>query len=144
MKKLLLSAVLVFLVLLACSNPNECELTEQFSPSLTKFVKDQGHKRYDYQVTLKQFVQIYMGDCAADKNVNETSIQILSHAPCDQTLKAIIDVDLGGDSYRVERDSLVVQSEGIVDLGVVHYGGPRIDFADVTVNIFTELCPGDQ
>ncbi len=144
MKRFVYIAPLLALFLLNCFNPNECELSEQFSPSLTKFVKDQGHKRYNYRVSFNQIVQIYSGDCPADKNVNETSVQIKSEAPCDQVLRLSINVDLGDDSYTVTRDALAIKSGESVDLGVVHYGGPRIDFANIVVNIFTELCPGDE
>ena len=144
MKKLLVIMPLLFVMILGCSNPNECELTEQFSPSITKFVKDQGHKKYDYLVTFKQFVQIYSGDCAAEKNVNQTSVQITSKAPCDQTLRVQIFVDLGDASYNKEWDAVEIQAGETVDLGIVNYGGPRIDFANIVVNIFTELCPGDE
>jgi len=144
MKKIVFLVPILFLLLLSCFSTNECELSERYTPSMTKFVLDQGHQKYGYQVTFSQVVELYTGDCANEKSRNETSLKIMSQAPCDQILTVDINVNLGADSYTVKKDAVAITSGGIVDFGIVDYGGPRIDFAEITVKIFTALCPGDE
>ena len=65
--KLLQGILITFLVFLACSLPNECQLSEKFTPSWTQFVLDKGFNLYEFRVSFNQIVEIYTGDCADEK-----------------------------------------------------------------------------
>ena len=93
--------------------------------------------------TFNQIVELYRGDCPPDTNINETRLKITSDAPSDQVIKLQIDVNMGPDSYQIKEDSLAIEAKGTVDLGVVAYGGGRIDFAAIEIAIYCPLCPED-
>ena len=144
MNKVFIPLISALLLFSSCSLLDQCDLTEQYTPSWTGFVLDKGHNKYEFSVSFDQLVKVYNGDCAAEKNINETRLKIKSSAPCDQIINLTIDVDLGPDSYQIKEDSLAIEANGTVDFGVVRTGGPRIDFAQIDIAIYCPLCPGDE
>ena len=142
--KLLQGILITFLVFLACSLPNECQLSEKFTPSWTQFVLDKGFNLYEFRVSFNQIVEIYTGDCADEKYKNETTLKITSKAPCDQIINFTIDVSMGDDSYQIKQNDLPIRSNETIDFGVVKTDGSRIDYAAVDVAIYCFKCPGDE
>ncbi|RQW09773.1 hypothetical protein EH222_03525 [candidate division KSB1 bacterium] len=131
-------------LLLSCSLSNECELSERYTPGWTQFVLDRGFNLYEFRVSFEQIVEVYMGDCAADKYRNETRLKITSKAPCDQTINFIIEVTMGDDSYQVKKNDVAIRSNETIDFGIVKRGGSRIDLAGIDVAIYCPKCPGDE
>lgn len=138
-----LTSIVALIVLIQCS-PNECKLSESFSVDDSKFVLDKGFNKYTFQFAFEQRVEVYRGDCATEKNINQTNLKVTSFAPCDQVVNFTIDVTQGQDSYQIKRDSLAIKAEETIDLGIVKQGGGRIDFAEIDVALFCPLCPGDE
>ena len=143
MKKVAVLLLTIVPLFLSCSLGNQCELTEKYEPAWSAFVLDKRHQKYGFRVSFNQIVELYRGDCPPDKNINETRLKITSDAPCDQVIKLQIDVNMGPDSYQIKEDSLAIEAKGTVDLGVVAYGGGRIDFAAIEIAIYCPLCPED-
>ncbi len=130
-------------VLLQCS-PNECKLSESFSVDTSPFVLDKGFNKYTFKFAFEQKVEVYRGECAADKNVNRTNLKLTSFAPCDQVVNFTINIGQGEDSYQIKKDSVAIKSEETIDFGTVRQGGGRIDFAEIDIALFCPLCPGDE
>ena len=132
---------------LSCIGPfssNDCELSEQYTVNTTHFVKDKGYQKYEFKFAFEQSVEIWIGDCAAEKNKNSTNLKLTSNAPCRQTVNFTIDVNMGAYSYQIKRSDLVIQPKQTIDLGVVAQGGGRIDGAQVEIALYCPLCPEDQ
>ena len=143
-KKLWIIPLAATMLSLSCSLSNECELSERYTPGWTQFVLDKGFNLYEFRVSFEQLVEIYTGDCATDRYVNETRLKITSKAPCDQIINLTIDVSMGDDSYQIQENDLAIRSNETIDFGVVKQGGPRIDMAGIDVAIYCPKCPGDE
>lgn len=140
-------SIIFFLVLLASlyqCNRNSCDLSEDSVYSRGIETKDDGFDKYLFQFEFKQKVLVYYGDCPDNKNVNQTTLKMTSLAPCDQTVTFTIDVNLGEDSYEVKKSNVAIKSNETLDFGVVKNGGARVDYAEITIDLFCPLCPGDE
>ena len=144
MKMIIILMIMVSLLGFGCRSANECDLSESFSPTASKFVVDQGFERYNFRVDFSQKVEVYRGDCADEKNINYTTMQITSFAPCEQTVNYVIDINLGSDSYQLSDNGIVIKPDETIDFGIVREGGQRIDFAQIDVALFCPLCPADM
>ena len=133
----------VAVLFLTCSSPNDCELSEQSTYSTAKFVTDKGYNKYPFKFNFSQQVEVYNGDCAAEKNVNETTLTLTSYAACDQVVNFTIDIDLGTDSYQIKKNNIAIKSNETLDFGIVRENSQRIDFAEMDIALFCPLCPGD-
>lgn len=140
MKKYLLVFVLAGL-LLTCSNP--CEVSEQYNLSTSHFVLDKGNEKYSFKFTFEQKVEIWTGDCSAEKSMNNTNLKLTSYAPCDQTVNFTIDVNMGVDSYQFKKNNLLIKSQETIDFGLMHQAGGRIDGAQIEIALYCPVCPGD-
>ncbi len=139
--RMTLSAAVAAL-LLNCSNP--CEISEKYSISTSHFVYDKGYNKYPFKFTFVQEVEVWSGDCAAEKSKNKTYLSMTSYAPCDQTVNFTVDVKQGAFSYQIKKNNVAVKTQETIDFGLVYEGGGRIDGAYVDIALFCPLCPQDQ
>jgi hypothetical protein len=142
MNKYLLG-IMVAGLFLSCSNPNQCDQSEKYNINTSHFVLDKGYNKYSFKFAFEQKVEIWTGDCSAEKSVNDTNLKLTSNAPCDQTVNFTIDVNMGLDSYQFKMNNVVIKSQETIDFGLMHQGGGRIDGAQVEIALYCPLCPGD-
>ncbi len=130
---------------LTCIAPNQCDLAEQYD--LIRSIKkiDDGHDKYEFRLDFIQSARIYIGDCADEKNVNETKLKLTSFAPCEQ--EVTFNVEMRFDTtytYEYGEQKVIIQPEETIEFGTIFEDQMRIQYADIQVELYCPLCPGDE
>ena len=143
MKSRILVLILAAAVVTGCIFSNDCQLSESYTQTRTLSIKDVTFKRYIYDFEFTQTVEIYNGDCADEKNKNETRYTVTSTAPCDQTVFYRMNITFAQDSVMVEEQGRFLAGE-TKNFGVIENVPGRIDSDKIEIYLVTSVCPNDS
>ncbi len=143
MKARIFVLILAAAVVTGCIFSNDCQLSESYTQTRTLSIKDVTFERYIYDFELTQKVEVYSGDCADEKNKNETRYTVTSTAPCEQTVFYRMTIISGQDSVRVEEQGRFLAGE-TKDFGVIENVPGRIDYDNIQIYMITSVCPNDS
>jgi len=130
---------------LTCISPNQCDLAEQYNLSRSVTTLDRGHEKYEFRLDFIQNAKIYVGDCADNKNVNETKLKLTSFAPCEQEVTFNVEMQFDTTfTYEYGEQKVIIQPNETLDFGTIFEGQMRIQYADIRVELYCPLCPDDQ